>query len=89
MFLRCVTTSFSLRNYLPPLEMVCKKLHQIFLQDKMEPRNLLLFSCVLHKRKLNSTIMRFTIIARDKDSKFKIHKVSKKRTKDKIKLFYM
>jgi hypothetical protein len=43
MLLRRVTTSLSLRNYLPPPER-----YAIFLQDTMEPRNLCLFNLVLH-----------------------------------------
>jgi len=43
MLLRRVTTSLSLRNYLPPPERYAKRLQQIFLQDTMEPRNLCLF----------------------------------------------
>jgi hypothetical protein len=48
MLLRRVTTSLSLRNYLPPPERYAKRLQQIFLQDTMEPRNLCLFNLVLH-----------------------------------------
>jgi hypothetical protein len=44
----------------------------------MEPKNLLLFSCVLHKRNLNPKIHIF-FIARNEDLKFKALNIYHKR----------
>jgi hypothetical protein len=56
----------------------------------MESKNPLLFSCILHKKKKTKPeypqIFHFSIVARDKDLKFKEHKISEKRIEDERKL---
>jgi hypothetical protein len=63
-----------------------QRVQQIFFQDTMELRIFCLFNCILHKRKINQNTLRFSIIARDRNSKFKNIKYQGKEMKMKEKL---
>jgi hypothetical protein len=56
LLLRCVTTSLSLRNYLPPLDMICKRVTTNISSTYNGTHKTFVINCVLHKTKLNLKI---------------------------------
>jgi hypothetical protein len=52
----------------------------------MEHKILCLFNCVLHKQKINQNTFRFSIIARNRDSKFKYIRYQEKIAEDERKI---